>query len=346
MMLKRIINKLRRPNSTWKRFGNYCLNYISRSLRIPYALGFPESIFIEPTNICNLKCPLCPTGSGNKKREKGILALSNFKKIIDEIGEYLYDLVLTNYGEPFLNPQILEMVCYAKERRISTRLVTNALLITDVSAAGIVNTGLDSIVISLDGIDQEVYSSYRIGGQLSKVIEAVKLIVEEKNKQKKSLPSIYLQFIITKHNEHQIEAVRDLAKELKVDHLIFKRICDLNGFPSDLSVLEKFLPSNPAYRAYKVEEGAIRWNTGKFDINFCPMAWNYPAVNWDGSLFPCCFDYGTLDMGNVFEDSFKKVWNNRSFLRLRREISAGKKDLPVCGNCPINIYDDITKDIS
>ncbi len=340
-MLKKLIKRLRRPNSTWKRFGNYCLNYISKSLRIPYVLGFPEAIFIEPTNLCNLKCPLCPVGSGNNKREKGKLALDNFKKIIDEIGGYIYDLVLTNYGEPFLNPQILDMLYYAQEKRISTRLITNALLIDNVSAAGIVKSGLDRIVISLDGIDQETYSSYRIGGQLSKVIEAINLIVEAKNEQKKSLPLVYLQFIITKYNEHQMEEARDLAKKLKVDRLIFKKLCDLNGFPSSLSYLERYLPSNAAYRAYKIEGCAISYNTDKPDINFCPMAWNYPAVNWDGSLYPCCFDYGDLEMGNVFKDGFKNVWNNKNFIRLRSKISKNKNILPVCGKCPVNIYEDI-----
>jgi radical SAM protein with 4Fe4S-binding SPASM domain len=344
-MIKRIINKLKRPNLTSKRFINSCLNLLSRSLKMPHVYGFPEMMAIEPANICNLKCPLCPCGSGKMKREKGMMSLDNFKKIIDETGDYLYDLALSNYGEPFLNPQIMEMAAYAKKKGITTRLQTNALLIDRSWAAAIVESGLDSIIVSLDGIDQESYGSYRLGGHISKVIEAVRYIVEEKNKRHRSAPQVIVQCLMMKQTEPRIEEFRQFAKSLKADQIVLKRIIDMNGFPSDLDHLEKYLPSDPAQRAYKIENGRIQWNSEKQDINFCPMAWNYPVVNWDGALFPCCFDYDFLDMGNVFHAGFKEVWNNKRLAGLRRDIIKRKASLPICGSCPVNVYSDIVKDI-
>ena len=122
-ILERIRNKINRPNHTWKRFINSTLNFISKSVKCPYVFGLPESIFIEPTNTCNLKCPLCPTGSGKMKRRKGFLSFENFKKIIDEIGDYIYYLTLTNYGEPFLNKNILKIIycCFVDNGRLLRR---------------------------------------------------------------------------------------------------------------------------------------------------------------------------------------------------------------------------------
>src|SRR4030042_5306919 len=169
-IFERIRNKINRPNHTWKRFINSTLNFISKSVKSPYVFGLPESIFIEPTNTCNLKCPLWPTGSGKMKRKKGFLSYENFKKIIDEIGDYIYYLTLTNYGEPFLNKNILKIISYAKNKKIVISALTNAQLIDKFYAAGIVDERLDNIIISMDGSCQTSYEKYRVGGKLCKVI--------------------------------------------------------------------------------------------------------------------------------------------------------------------------------
>jgi radical SAM protein with 4Fe4S-binding SPASM domain len=345
MILRQLINRIRQPNHTWRRFANYCLNFIAKSIKSPYVFGLPESVLIEPTNLCSLKCPLCPTGSGKLKRKKGILSLEDFKKIIDEIGDYIYSLALSNYGEPFLNPDIVAMVSYAKHKKITTSIVTNAQSITAATAAAIVDAGLDTLVVSLDGTNQDTYEKYRIGGQLSKVIDSLKLIVEAKNKKNRRLPLLHIQFMVMKHNEDQIEQLKGMAKELKADRLILKKVCNLNGFPLDLKEMEEYMAVNKHYRAYRVEAGLLRWNTDKPDRNFCPSAWVYPAVNWDGSLYPCCFDYDNLDMGNVFEAGFKNVWNNKDFLDFRSKILKDKSSVRACADCPVNFYSEIIADI-
>jgi radical SAM protein with 4Fe4S-binding SPASM domain len=345
-ILKRIRNKIKRPNHTWKRFINSTLNFISKSVKSPYVFGLPESIFIEPTNTCNLKCPLCPTGSGKMKRRKGFLSFENFKKIIDEIGDYIYYLTLTNYGEPFLNKDILKIISYAKSKKIIVSILTNAQLIDRLCAAGIVDAKLDNIVISMDGSCQTSYEKYRVGGELYKVIEAIKLIREERVRKNSELPSIHIQFIVMKHNENEIQEIKDLVKDLKADKLVFKKLCNLSGFPGHLKDMESYIPNNPDYNAYKIELNSIKWNTSKQDKNWCDMAWNYPAINWDGSLSPCCFDCESyFNLGNVFESSFKNVWNGKKFISLRRNLLKDKSSIPICSNCPVNFYEDIIEDV-
>jgi radical SAM protein with 4Fe4S-binding SPASM domain len=345
-ILERIKNKINRPNHTLRRFINAGLNFLSQRIKSPYVFGFPESVFIEPTNICNLKCPLCPTGSGKIKRRKGFLSFENFKKIIDEIGDYIYYLTLTNYGEPFLNNDILKIISYAKSKKIIVSILTNAQLINRFYAAGIVAEKLDTIVISLDGSCQASYEKYRIGGELYKVIEAIKLIREERERKNSELPSIHIQFIVMKHNENEIQEIKDLVKELKADKLVFKKLCDLGGFPSHLKDMENYIPENSDYSAYRIEHDSIKWNTSKQDRNWCAMAWNYPAINWDGSLSPCCFDYESFfNLGNVFESSFKNVWNSKKFISLRRNILRDKSSIPICSKCSVNFYEDIIEEV-
>jgi len=345
IIFNRIKSKFSRPNHTPARFINACLNFLSKSLKSGYVFGLPEHIVIELTNLCDLKCPLCPIGSGKTDRKNGFLSLENFKKIIDEVGDFIYFVALTNYGEPFLNKDIFEMISYAKRKKLTVTIMTNAQKIDSLYAPLIVGAGPDAIVISMDGASQSSYEKYKIGGSFYKVIEAVELIQREKAKRKSPLPSITLQSVITKHNEHEMDDIISLAARLEADRLIFKKVCDLRGFPVTFSDIETYMPGNPAYRAYKIEGGSVKWNTDREDINFCDMAWNYPAITWDGALYPCCFDYSSLNMGNVFKTDFKKAWNSKRFVAFRSKMRKNKYLMHGCSNCGINFYDTIVKEI-
>ncbi|MCX5680662.1 MAG: radical SAM protein [Candidatus Omnitrophica bacterium] len=330
-MLKRVLSKLRRPNHTGKRFGNACL--------VP---GLPEQLFIEPTNLCDLKCPLCPTGSGKMGRDKGMMSFENFKKLIDEIAEYIYNITLSSFGEPFLNKEIIKMITYAKGKGVAVSILSNAQLIDRSCADGIAGSGLDRIYISLDGTTQESYEKYKVGGSLQKAIDAVNFIQKARADKGSVKPLIIVQFIIMNHNEAEIEEIKILAGRLKGDQLIFKMLFDLHGMPENLKEMENFFPSDPVYRIYKVEDGRVKLNIEMADMNFCPMAWNYPMVSWDGSLYPCCFDYKSFAVGNVFKFGFRKLWNGKKFMALRRNIARSKISLEACSKCPINFYDKMT----
>ena len=342
----RVMNKINRPNYTRKRLMNSSLVFVSRIFKIKRVFGSPEQIVIEPTNVCDLKCPLCPVGSGAMKRKRGFMPLENFKKILDEIAPCAYNLVLTSYGEPFLNKEIIKMIAYAKKKKLIVSVVTNGQQIDADAISGMIDARLDRLVISLDGICQASYEKYRIGGDLSKVIEAIKAIVERKRESESAFPLIVIQCLITKYNEDEIGQVKDMAKRLSANVLIFKKACNINSFPKDIRQMQGYLPENIAYRAYRVKDGVVSWNSDKKNINFCGMAWNYPAIAWDGSLFPCCISYDDLVMGNVLETGFEKAWNSKKFIEFRRRLCENKQSIPECSNCGINFCSDIIDEIN
>ncbi|MCK4695932.1 MAG: radical SAM protein, partial [Candidatus Cloacimonetes bacterium] len=169
-----------RKSLKFKRFFNaikvYTSYFLSIILKKSIFWGFPPVVMIEPTNICNLKCPLCPSGNDTLKRPKGYMDILTFEKIIDEIKDRSFMVVLWNQGESFLNKDFLKMIKYASERGLFTLVSTNANI--EIKAEEIIHSGLDSIIVSLDGATQEIYNKYRINGDLSKVLKNVDNLVE------------------------------------------------------------------------------------------------------------------------------------------------------------------------
>ncbi|HVA97308.1 MAG TPA: radical SAM protein, partial [Bacteroidia bacterium] len=201
----------------WNAFiilGSY---YVSKMTKKVHHHGMPISISIEPTTSCNLRCPECPSGKREFTRPIGMLEKSFFQKVINELENKLLYLVFYFQGEPYLNPQFLEMVKYASDKKIYTATSTNAHYLNSENAKKTVESGLDRLIISIDGTTQETYQQYRIGGNLEKVLEGTKNIVAWKKKLHSKTPYIIFQYLVVKPNEHQIEEVKSLAKKLEVD---------------------------------------------------------------------------------------------------------------------------------
>jgi radical SAM protein with 4Fe4S-binding SPASM domain len=318
-----------RKSLTWKRFWNavkaYSGYFLSKLLKKPFAWGYPPILMIEPTNICNLHCPMCPSGNGTLKREKGYMEFSLFQKIIDEIAPYSLMVILWNQGEPFLNKDFVKMVKYASDAKLFTLVSTNAN--TDLNGQQIVNSGLDSLIVSADGTTQEVYNKYRRNGKLEKVIENVKNIVAVKKKLKSRSPLIRWQFIVMKHNEHQIEAMKKLGSSLEVDNLELK-----SAQVYSKEDIQNFLPQNPKYRRYKVSGEAFEL---KYGIkNRCRRIWTQPVINWNGEAAVCCFDKDIdFKIGNVNEKSVLQVWQSKAYQNFRSKILKNRAAIAMCRNC-------------
>ena len=314
--------KFRRLNNSIKVYFSY---YLSLLLRKSFFFGFPPVVVIEPTNICNLKCPLCPSGNGTLKRQKGYMDFSLFKKIIDEIKDKSFMVVLWNQGESFLHKDILKMVKYASDNHLFTLASTSLNLMPD--AEDLINSGLDSMIVSLDGTTQETYNKYRVNGDLSKVIENTKKIIEAKKKLKKSNPLIRWQFLVMKHNEHEIEKIKQLAKEMKVDNLELKTVQIYSR-----EDINNFLPINPKYRRYKIQNESFEL---KFGIkNRCRRIWTNAVINWDGEAAVCCFDKDVkYKIGNIKDSTLSELWRNEKISKIRNKILQNRSSIPICRNC-------------
>ena len=287
--------------------------------------GFPPVVMIEPTDVCNLKCPLCPSGNGTLKRAKGFMRLSLFKKIIDEIKEKSFMVVLWNQGEPFLNKDFYEMISYASQNKLFTMTSTNGNV--KIDAEKLVQSGLKSLIISLDGATQETYNKYRVNGELSKVIENVKNIVAAKRKLHSKFPILRWQFLVMKHNEHEIEKISKLAKKIGVDKLELKSVQIYSK-----EDIKNFLPKNPKYRRYKIKGDNFEL---KFGIkNRCRRIWSEIVINWNGEAAICCFDKDIdYKVGNIEKEKILQIWKNGNYQKMRNRILKNRKSIPMCRNC-------------
>ncbi|MDP4284812.1 MAG: radical SAM/SPASM domain-containing protein [Bacteroidota bacterium] len=303
--------------------------YVSRIVRKPVQWGLPVSISFEPTTSCNLRCPECPSGLRDFTRPTGMLKKDFFRQTIDDIYKDLLYLIFYFQGEPYLNKDFLDMVKYASAKGIYTATSTNAHYLTDEVARKTIESGLDRLIISIDGTTQEVYQQYRVGGKIDKVIEGAKNIVKWKKELKSKTPFVFFQFLVVKPNEHQIEEIKKLGKEVGVDEVRFKtaQIYDYENDPNNL------IPLNEKFSRYK------RNNEGKHEAknklaNHCWKLWQANVITWDGMVVPCCFDKDASHrLGNLKHQSFKEIWENDNYKQFRKELMSSRKNIDICANC-------------
>ncbi|MFH1314433.1 MAG: radical SAM protein [Candidatus Eisenbacteria bacterium] len=335
-MARRIARASRDPERGYRKLFNMALARLSHGLKLDRNLGKPYSALIEVTNICNLECPLCPTGERTLNRKPENMSFETFTKIIDEIAPYCVEVNLTNYGEPLLNKEIFDMVYYAKQRNLRVIMGTNAhFLKDDHSRRALLMSGLDEIYFSLDGAEQRTYEMYRRRGDFSLVVDNVKKMVELKRKLRVASPLIELQFLVMKHNEGDIEKVRELADEIGVDRLAFKPVGFNNadwGREEIVSEFRKFEPAQEKYRIYThMADDTLGWD--KEVPNFCQTLWTGLTILADGRLVPCCLDpRAELVLGHV-DDGIFNAWNGARYRNLRKQITTDKKQIKLCARC-------------
>jgi radical SAM protein with 4Fe4S-binding SPASM domain len=251
-----------------------------------------------------------------------------FKNTIDELHRQLWYLVFYFQGEPYLNPKFLELVAYASSKDIYTATSTNAHYLNDENAKKTVESGLDRLIISIDGTTQETYEGYRVGGQLEKVIEGAKNIIKWKRKLNSSTPHVIFQFLVVKHNQHQIEEVRQLAKEIGVDEVGLKTAQIYNyENGSDL------IPDIDKYSRYqKNEDGS--YSVKNEMVNNCWKMWHSCVITWDGMVVPCCFDKDAHHkLGDVKEKNFRSVWKGEKYKAFREALLKSRSEIEMCKNC-------------
>jgi radical SAM protein with 4Fe4S-binding SPASM domain len=302
--------------------------YISKVSRIPIQWGLPVSISIEPTTSCNLRCPECPSGKREFTRETGMLEESFFKKTIDELYKKLSYLTFYFQGEPYLNPKFLEMVKYASSKGIYTATSTNAHYLNDKNAKKTIESGLDRLIISIDGTTQETYESYRIGGSLEKVIEGAKNVVKWKKELKSATPHIILQFLVVKPNEHQLKEAEDLCESIGANELRFKT-AQVYKYEHGNSLI----PTIEKYSRYKKMKDGTYVLKNKM-VDHCWKLWNSCVITWDGKVVPCCFDKDAKhQLGDLQKSSFEEVWKNKSYSDFRSAVMLSRSSVDICKNC-------------
>lgn len=290
--------------------------------------GNPFALSIEPTTACNLGCPACPSGLKEFTRPTGKIDIKKHQDWLNQVAKKVFYINYYFQGEPFLHPQFLELIREAKQKKIYTATSTNAHFIDDKKAKEIVQSGLDRLIISIDGLTQKTYESYRIHGELSKVIAGAKALVSAKKEFKSTTPHLIFQFLVVKANEHQIPDVQTLADQLGIDEVRFKtaQVYDyLHG--------NELIPENEQYARYiKQKDGTYRFKYK--GGNACWRMWSSSVITWDGQVVPCCFDKDAKHtLGTLQEQSFETIWKSTPYQNFRNAVLTNRNAIDICTNC-------------
>jgi len=293
----------------------------------------PTKIHLEASSCCQLKCPLCLTSSTKIRPAvgRGFLKMDDFQKL-PHMNPWIKKIELSNFGEIFLNPDLLKIIQCACERRVVLTAYNGVNLnnVKEVVLEGLVKYKFRNMSCSIDGASNKTYQVYRVNGNFETVIKNIKKINLYKKKYQSEYPILNWQFIVFGHNEHEISRARELASDLGMRFRL-KLSWDLEFSPvRDQEFIRKEIGS-ASREEYKQ----------KYGVNYaqknCHQLWDDPQINWDGKVLGCCLNYWRDFGGNAFEDGLLNCFNNEK-ITYAREMLLGKKaaraDIP-CATCKI-----------
>jgi radical SAM protein with 4Fe4S-binding SPASM domain len=295
--------------------------------------GLPLIMSVEPTNSCNMKCPMCPTGLGALTRRKGMMDLERFRWLVDQLDRSLLIMTFWGWGESTLNPSLYDMIRIASERGILTMLTMNG---TNFDPGRMLDSGLDYLVVSFDGVRQESYGPVRVGGNLEHAIAGVESLAAEKRRRNSDRPKINMGFIVTKLNESELPGLRERAAAIGFDSIRPKYLHTITR-----DVAERLRPTRPELRGNVGIDGPGRMlekdipGIPRVPIpDGCGLLWEYAMVYWDGTVVPCCYDWDAEQkLGNAFETEFRAIWQGDRYAELRRRVTQDKQSLDLCRDC-------------
>jgi radical SAM protein with 4Fe4S-binding SPASM domain len=321
--------------------GSYLLSGI---LKRPVHRGKPVSVSLEPVNRCNLRCPECPAGAREFTRPQGTITGELFRSALNQLSPELVYLTLYFQGEPYLHPGFTDLVRLAKTFNLYVAASTNGHFLDPETARETVRSGLDRLIVSVDGADQQSYAAYRAGGSLEQVVGGMRYLADAKKALNSRKPKTVMQCLLLRTNQLQKEAIRRLAKEVRADKVEFKTAQFYNfenGNP-----LMPLNERDSRYRANKATGQQGNRATGKDDTvsptyviknklrNSCFRMWSSCVITWDGMVVPCCFDKdAAYVMGDLKKQRFEDIWNGEKYRDFRKKILHDRKSIDICRNC-------------
>lgn len=301
------------------------LNMLLGSQRL---LGLPAAIQVEPTNTCNLKCPLCPTGTHSMSRGSGMMSAETFRRILDDLGDVLTAVVMYGWGEPFLNRNIPDMIEACTARNILTVTSTNGHCLQTIDEAlRVVDAGLTALVVAMDGSTQQIYQAYRQSGDVAKVKRCIRLIEEAKTRRGAALPYTNLRVVVTQANEGDLPNLEQFAREAGVNMFSCKSV----GYLSRTQQYRGYQLTAPENQRFRGDGGAL---SSAQSIR-CYFPFRQPTIFWDGTVVGCEFDY-ELEMpwGRIGEQPFAEIWNSPQAREVRRRVRTRANRPVYCVTCP------------
>ncbi len=337
--------KRRHARSLWqhgtpRKWANLATVEVERKLRRVRVKGRPYILFIDPCNYCNLRCPLCATGRNDLGRPQAMLSFEHFKRYFDPFAPYLFEVNMHNWGESLLNKQVYQMIDHAQRSNVGTNLSSNFVKLDSSDLDNILDSGLEYLIASVDGTTPESYEKYRVRGNFDRVMENIAELLRRRNSRRLKTPVVEWQFIVMKHNEHEIADAEVMAKKLGVDLLRFIPVGLPYDAPNHKELAEEWFPINVQGRTES--DGTEQQFSQKNKPSPCFYLYRSFVVNPDGGVSPCCIvPRQTTDFANLSNlDSIDvlQIYNNENYQSGRalfRNTKSESKVRTTCDGCDI-----------
>jgi len=322
----------RLEHASWKKLLTVARTQVNCSRAKPSKPWYPVQLHVETSAVCSLHCPLCPAGMGLTGTNRSIMPFATFRDLMDEVGDYTLSALMWGWGEPLLNPKLADMIDYACGKNVVTVVSTNGQwLRSEDDAERLVSAGLDCLIVSMDGATQDVYSRYRVGGEVERVTRCLELIRDAKTRLRSHKPVVNVQTVVLKHNEHELAQIADTAHRCGAELVtrVSSHMPDYAGQDAD----ERFAPDDERYRRFEYGDGKrLRRSATEYA---CIRPWDRMTVTWDGTVIACEHDFKcTLPLGRGGNGgSFLDAWWGEPASELRRQLLLDKTVYPFCNDC-------------
>ncbi len=306
----------------------------NRLLPFAYAFGYPYMAHTSHSGVCDLNCDLCRT-LDPRTRGRQLLPFPVFKKFIDEVGSYLLYIILWTWGEPLLNPEIYKMIAYARDKNVLAVTSSNLNRFSQESAREMVASGLEALIVALDGATPETYARLRRGGDFHRVLDNTRLLMEEKRRTGAHRPIVNLRMVVSSENEDEVEGFRALARDLGVDMVSLKAYSTRQPGYTDPQHDRRFAPKDERFRWYRYHPD---FSADRRPRRYrCKFPWTKPTLSADGEVLACEFDLTcSSSFGNIQGRSFEEIWFSPQAERFRRRFLKDRDAVRFCRDC---VYD-------
>lgn len=303
-------------NSSPAKIANILTNMAEAKAGVAHLRSMPWKLTIDPGNFCNLRCPGCHTGIRHPEMVKPcFMGLDQYQRYLSPFEKHVLSVALYNWGEPFLNKQIFDIIDHTTRRGMGSTIHSNFNHFSEQMAVDAVKSGLTHIYLSIDGATQDTYSQYRVKGKISRVLENLSLMLETRNRMNSAYPLITWKFLEFDHNRHELETARQMAADIGVDDF------------------EVFTGSPHLCDIYTISEHALADPASLSSVKACRSLWNSTYIGSDGSVFPCSLAFRPDEaFGNLQHEDFRSVWNNESYVNARNMRKGAAVPLP-CAGC-------------
>ncbi len=293
-----------------KKFLNAARTELAYRRRQVDVKTYPYMMFLEPLYYCNLDCPLCPRQNfpnARKGRQAGRLSMETYDRVLDEIGDYLFQLQIFGNGEPLLDyARTHEIVEKAHQKRIFTLVNTNATLLTEAVAEQMVGSGLDYAICAIDGVTQGTYEKYRVGGKVEEALNGLRRLVKERDRQNNKSLQIEWQFLVHRYTVGEMATAKSMAADMGV----YLRFAPMGGMENNPAARKYWLPERAEASVAGLDDGYFAGVPGR-DFA-CYWLWRSCFLNSNGTMGRCPGYANIAELGSVNDDSLLNVYNQGS----------------------------------